>query len=43
MVLKGYKRFQGVTGGYRGLVTRVYRGLQGVTGGYRGLHGVTRD
>ena len=43
---KGYRRSQGVTGGYKGLhrVTRGDRGLEGVTGCYNGLQGykVTR-
>ena len=32
----GYRRLQGVTGGYMGLQGG-YRRLQGVTGGYMGL------
>ena len=45
---KGYRRLQGVIGGYKGLkgggtgVTTGFRGLQGVTGGYKGLPWVTR-
>ena len=38
-VTGGYKRLQGVTRGYRGLleVAGGYKGLQGDTKGYRGL------
>ena len=32
---RGYKRVQGVRGGYKGL-KGVTKGLQGVTGGYKG-------
>ena len=38
-VRRGYRRLQGVTGGYEGLqeVTKGYRRLQGATEGYKGL------
>ena len=41
----GYRRFQGVTGGYIGLqgVTKGYMGFQGVTRGYNLTHILARD